>query len=145
MKKSELEKRVSKILNEEETFMLSLILLAHLHDDNKYKELSNLIFLFDNYKGFKQFIKFYEGQTITVPTVLELKQSLRLLTLFQRVYIDNKDFNEYYEKLNMASLGLTQEMCKEALKHYKELLINDGSTTLTKIRKLSKKFNKEDK
>lgn len=143
MKKSELEKRVSKILNEEETFMLSLILLAHLHEDKKYKELSDLIFLFDNYKGFKQFIKYYEGQTITVPTLLELKQSLRLLTLFQRVYLDNKDFNEYYEKLNMASLGLTQETCKDELKHFKNLLVNEGSSTLTKIRRLSKKFNKD--
>ena len=53
MKKNDLEKRVSKILDEEETFMLSLILLAHMHDDEKYRDLSELIFLFDNYKGFK--------------------------------------------------------------------------------------------
>ena len=57
MKRSELDKKVSKILGEEETFLLSLILLAHMHEDDKYKNLSELIFLFDNYKGFKQFIK----------------------------------------------------------------------------------------
>ena len=92
MKKSDLEKRIGRILNEEETFMLSLILLAHMHTYDKYKDLSELIFLFDNYKGFKQFIKFYEGKTITIPTVRELKQALRLLDLFQKVKIDNKDF-----------------------------------------------------
>ena len=52
MKKSDLEKRISKILNEEETFTLSLILLAHMHNDEKYKNLCELIFLFDNYSGF---------------------------------------------------------------------------------------------
>ena len=45
MKKSDLEKRISKILNEEETFTLSLILLAHMHNDEKYKNLCELIFL----------------------------------------------------------------------------------------------------
>ena len=37
MKKNDLEKRVSKILDEEETFMLSLVLLAHMHNDEKIR------------------------------------------------------------------------------------------------------------
>ena len=52
MRKNDLERKVSKILDEEETFMLSIILLAHMHNDEKYKDLSELIFLFDNYKSF---------------------------------------------------------------------------------------------
>ena len=59
LKKSDLEKKINHILNEEETFMLSLILLAHMHEDEKYSNLSELMFLFDNYKGFKQFMKFF--------------------------------------------------------------------------------------
>lgn len=139
MKKNELEKKISKVLDEEETFMLSLILLAHMHKDEKYQELSDLIFLFDNYKGFKQLIKYYEGQTITIPTVMELKQALRLLTLFQKVYLDNKDFNKCYEELNIVELGLTQEYCRNELSNFKNLLRDDGSYVLNKIRKLSKK------
>ena len=96
MKKNNLERKINRILSEEETFFLSLVLLSNMHDNEKYKNLSELIFLFDNYKGFKQFIKYYQGTTIEVPTVKELKQALRLLALFQKVNIDKKDFNESY-------------------------------------------------
>ena len=138
MKKNDLEKRVSKILDEEETFMLSLILLAHMHDDEKYKDLSELIFLFDNYKGFKQFIKFYEGKTFDVPTMLELKQALRLLALFQRVKIDKKDFDDAYEGLKLKDLNLTKEYCLKEIDKFYEYLQKDGAFTLKQIRKLSK-------
>ena len=139
MKKSDLEKRISKILNEEETFTLSLILLAHMHNDEKYKNLCELIFLFDNYSGFKQFIKFYEGQTIEVPTLKELKQSLRLLELFQKVKIDKKDFNECYEDLKLNSLDLSKVYCQQELDKFTEYLQDNSAITLKQLKKLSKK------
>lgn len=138
MRKNDLEKRVSRILEEEETFMLSLVLLAHMHDDEKYKDLSELIFLFDNYKGFKQFIKFYEGKNIEVPTMVELKQALRLLALFQKVKIDKKDFDEAYESLKLKDLNLTKEYCLKEIDKFYEYLQKDGAFTLKQIRKLSK-------
>ena len=138
MKKSDLERKISKILGEEETFMLSLILLAHMHEDAKYKNLSELIFLFDNYKGFKQFIKYYEGMTIDVPTILELKQALRLLALFQRVKIDKKDFDKAYEGLKIHALGLTKQYCLDEIEKFNTFLKKDGAITLKQIRKLSK-------
>ena len=46
--KDSLDRKIKRILNEEETFMLSLIMLSNLHDDEKYSELCELIFLFDN-------------------------------------------------------------------------------------------------
>lgn len=138
MKKSDLEKRISKILGEEETFMLSLILLAHMHEDDKYKNLSELIFLFDNYKGFKQFIKYYEGMTIEVPSIKELKQALRLLALFQRVKIDKKDFDTAYESLKIKELGLTKQYCIDEIEKFNTYLQKDGAITLKQIRKLSK-------
>lgn len=138
MKKSDLEKKISKILGEEETFMLSLILLAHMHEDDKYKNLSELIFLFDNYKGFKQFIKYYEGMTIEVPSIKELKQALRLLALFQRVKIDKKDFDTAYESLKIKELGLTKQYCIDEIEKFNTYLQKDGAITLKQIRKLSK-------
>lgn len=140
MKKSNLEKKINKILCEEETFMLSLMLLSQLHEDDKYKNLSELIFLFDNYKGFKQFIKFYEGTTINVPTEKELKQSLRLLALFQHVKIDKKDFDEVYNKLHLKELGLSKLYCEQEIEKFYQFLQKEGSTTLKQIRKLNKLF-----
>lgn len=139
MKKSDLEKRISRILNEEETFTLSLILLAHMHNDEKYKNLCELIFLFDNYSGFKQFIKYYEGQTIQVPTLKELKQCLRLLELFQKVEIDKKDFDECYSKLKLNNLDLSKSYCKHEISKFHKYLQENGNITLKQLRKLSKK------
>ena len=138
MKKDDLGSKIGKILNEKETFLLSLIMLVHLQEDDKYHDLTELIFLFDNYKGFKQFIKFYEGQTIQVPTVVEVKQSLRCLDLFQKVYIDNKDFDTYYDKLKLYELGLTKEYCEKEIAKFYEYLKKDGTVTLKQLRRLSK-------
>lgn len=136
--KDSLDRKIKRILNEEETFMLSLIMLSHLHNDEKYSELSELIFLFDNYKGFKQFIKYYGGKTIQVPTVTELKQCLRLLELFQKVEIDKKDFKECYEKLRLADLGLTESYCYSEINKFKDILLKDGPETLKQLKKMSK-------
>ena len=118
--------------------MLSLILLAHMRDDDKYKNISELIFLFDNYKGFKQFIKFYEGQSIDIPTVLEIKQALRLLSLFQKVKIDGKDFNKAYESCKLNELKLSKEDCLKEIDKFYTYLQKEGTVTLKQIRKLSK-------
>lgn len=136
--KDSLDRKIKRILNEEETFMLGLIMLSHLHNDEKYSELSELIFLFDNYKGFKQFIKYYGGKTIQVPTVTELKQCLRLLELFQKVEIDKKDFKECYEKLRLADLGLTESYCYSEINKFKDILLKDGPETLKQLKKMSK-------
>lgn len=138
LKKDELGKRINKILNEKETFLLSLILLAHIKEDEKYNNLTQLIFLFDNYKGFKQFIKYYENQTINVPSVVEVKQALRLLDMFQKVYIDKKDFDETYDKLKLYELGVSKTYCKQELDKFYEYLKKDGNLTLKQLRKLSK-------
>lgn len=138
MKKDELGKKINKVLNEKETFLLSLILLVHMKDDEKYKDLSELIFLFDNYDGFKQFIKYYEGHTIEVPTVKEVKGALRLLNLFQKVYIDQKDFDETYLHLKLYDLGLTKEYCSNELEKFNKFLQTEGAETLKQLRKLSK-------
>ena len=138
MKKSNLEKRVNKILDEKETFLLSLILLVHMKDDEKYNNLTNLIFLFDNYDGFKKFIKYYEGQQIKVPTVKEVKGALRLLCLFQKVYIDGRDFNESYDDLKLYNLGYQREYCKSELEKFSIYLKNDGADVLKQLRKMDK-------
>lgn len=136
MKNNNLEKKINKMLNEEETFLLSLMLLADMHSDPKYKTLSELIFLFDNLKKFKQFIKFYENTDIYVPSIKELKQALRLLDLFQKVKIDRKDFDECYQKLKLKDIGLTPEYCKLELDKFYKMLQKEGSITIKQFKKL---------
>ena len=140
MKKNDLEKRIERILNEEETFLLSLILLSHMHEDEKYKSISELISLFDNYKGFKQFLKYYEGTTINVPSIKELKQALRLLALFQKVKIDKVNFDKAYEDLRLKDLDLSEEYCKNEIEKFNTYLQKNGSITLKQLKRLSKLF-----
>lgn len=140
MKKNDLEKRIERILNEEETFLLSLILLSHMHEDEKYKSISELIFLFDNYKGFKQFLKYYEGTTINVPSIKELKQALRLLALFQKVKIDKANFDKAYGDLRLKDLDLSEEYCKNEIEKFNTYLQKNGSITLKQLKRLSKLF-----
>ena len=139
MNTGDIEKRINKILNEEETFLLSLLLLAQLHEDEKYKNLSDLIFLFDNYKGFKNFIKYYGGTSINVPTATELKQALRLLDLFQKIKIDKRDFDLCYNKLKLVNLGLSKDYCIKELDKFEKYLHNNDSITLRQLRKLGRK------
>ena len=76
--------------------------------------------------------------TIEVPELLELKQALRLLELFQKVQIDNKDFDEYYNALKLESLGLDKFYCKNELEKFTNYLKNNGAITLKQMKKLSK-------
>lgn len=138
MSKSSLDKRINKILEEKETFLLSLMLLVHMSEDEKYKNLSELIFLFDNYKGFKQFVKYYEGQTIQVPTVREVKRALRLLELYQRVQIDHKDFDESYEALKLWEIGATKEYCRNELNIFNDYLNQNSNDIAKQLKKLQK-------
>lgn len=138
MKKDELEKRIDKLLNEEETFLLSLVLLAQMHSDPKYKNLSELIFLFDNLKKFKQFIKYFEGTDVYVPTVKELKQALRLLDLFQKVKIDKRNFEVCYNRLKLKDLGLTEEYCLQEIDKFYKYLQKEGSITIKQFKRLPK-------
>lgn len=138
MKNDDIEKRINKILNEEETFLLSLLLLAQMHDDEKYKNISDLMFLFDNYKGFKNFIKYYGGTTINVPSVVEIKQVLRLLNLFQFVEIDKRDFDKSYDKLKLINVGLDRDYCKKQLDKFTDYLLKNGNVTLKQIKRLGK-------
>ena len=138
MKKDELGSKINKILDEKETFLSSLIMLVHMQEDEKYHDLTELIFLFENYKGFKQFIKFYEGKTIQVPTIVEVKQALRCLDLFQKVYIDKKDFDDCYDKLKLLDLGLSKDYCKQEIAKFYDYLKKDGTVTLKQLRRLSK-------
>lgn len=138
MKKSGLEKAISRLLNEKETFMMEMILLVHMKEDEKYNNLTQLIYLFDSYRGFKQFLKYFEGKTIQVPTLREHKQALRLLDLFQKVYIDKKDFDECYTKLKLNELGITKEYSMAELDKFNKYLTKNGDITLKQLKKLSK-------
>ena len=73
-----------------------------------------------------------------MPTILEVRIALRLLELFQRVYIDEIDFDESYEKLMFHDTGLSKEFCKKELDKFNDYLDKEGTEILKQFKKLSK-------
>lgn len=58
--------------------------------------------------------------------------------MFQKVYIDKRDFDESYDRLKLYELGLSKEYCREELNTFNEYLQKEGSDTLKQLRRLSK-------
>ena len=85
-------------LTKEDTYGLMLLLLHVSSDNVRYSALNELAYILD-YESFLNFIKYYEGQTIQVPTMEGIQTSLKTLLLFQYYNIDHL---EWHEALNKA-------------------------------------------
>lgn len=121
------DKKFNKVLTEEEHYVLNILLLSYLTDDDKYKGIAELCFMFDDYNNFKKFIAYYGGKTITIPTQEELRQTLKHLLLFQKVKIDGSDFDKSYDELRLKDLGISKEEAESTInKFYEYLKTDDG-------------------
>lgn len=127
MKQSNFEKKFNKVLTEEEHYVLNILLLSYLTDDEGYKDIAELCFMFDDYSNFKKFIKYYGGRTLKVPTQEELRLALKHLLLFQYVKIDGSDFNDSYEKVNLKALGVDKESAKQTIDKFYNYLKENGN------------------
>lgn len=84
-------------LQKEDIYNLMLILLYVSSDNPKYSTLNELAYLLDK-ESFLNFIKYYEGQTLQIPTMEEINSSLRTLLLFQYYKVEKLDWNTAYKK-----------------------------------------------
>lgn len=88
---------VLKKLNKDETYsMLGLLLYASANNPD-YSLLHELAYLLDN-KSFVRFLKYFEGQTIQVPTIEETQKAIKLLMLYQYYTIEGMDWNVALDK-----------------------------------------------
>lgn len=85
--KSNIEK-----LNKEDIYSLMMILLFASRNNPKYSALNELAYLLDH-DSFLNFIKYYGGQTIKVPTYDEMQNALKVLLLYQFYKIEHKDWH----------------------------------------------------
>lgn len=127
MKQNSFEKKLNKVLTEEEHYVLNIQLLSYLTDDDRYKDVAELCFMFDEYSNFKRFIKYYGGKTIKVPTQKELRLSLKHLLLFQYVKIEGKDFNRCYKDLRLEEYGVSREEAMETISKFYTYIKENGN------------------
>lgn len=74
-------------LTQPEIYALVCESLYALKDCSKYSTISELAYLLDR-ESFIKFIKYFGGMTVTIPTLEEFRDTVKLLLLYQAVEID---------------------------------------------------------
>lgn len=82
-----------EILDQEDTYSMILMLLCASSDNPQYTIINELAYLLDH-DSFVNFIKYFEGQTIKIPTFKEIIDALNILLLFQYYKVEGKDWHE---------------------------------------------------
>lgn len=70
-----------RFLDKKETYALMLSAIYASEADPNYRLLADLMYLLDD-KAFKEFLTLFEGQTIRIPTIAELTEMLKALTIY---------------------------------------------------------------
>ena len=70
-----------RFLDKKETYALMLSAIYASEADSNYRLLADLMYLLDD-KAFKEFLTLFEGQTIRIPTIAELTEMLKALTIY---------------------------------------------------------------
>jgi hypothetical protein len=89
-----------KLESLEFTDVYSLILFAifKMKDIPEYSTLSELAYILDKDSLFN-FLEYYGGTTIKVPTLQEFNQIIRALLLYQAVNLEGVEFNKAFKNL----------------------------------------------
>ena len=93
---------IEKALNElDKTDVYSMILFAlyKLREVPEYLTLSELSYILDN-KSLLNFLDYYGGMTLTVPTKKDFDVVINALLLYQDVNIENIEFSKALRSIN---------------------------------------------
>ena len=120
MPKSNIIKALEE-LNKEDIYSLILFVLYRLKDISEYSVLSELIYILDN-ESFSRFMSYFEGQTIKVPKIQDLKDIVNTLLFYERKNNTSLTDDEILYNLNIpksekekinSTLNLISEIVKE--------------------------------
>lgn len=108
--------RALEELDKQDIYSLILFTLYKLKDVSEYSVLSELIYILDD-KSFARFLSYFEGQTIKVPKINDLKNIINALLFYERksntklsdeeifndLGISEEDKSTLYETINLIS------------------------------------------
>lgn len=95
-------------LIESQAFSAALLLIYQLKPIPKYSTISELSFLMDK-QTLINFLNYYGGQSIKIPTIEEVTATLRTLSLYQYYVID-----KYPWKESLKMVGLDPSSNKDS-------------------------------
>lgn len=115
MPKSNIIKALEE-LDKQDIYSLILFTLYKLKDVDEYSVLSELVYILDE-KSFSRFLSYFEGQTIKIPKIQDLKNIVNALLFYERksntqltddeimfdLNIPEKEKPELYKTLNLIS------------------------------------------
>lgn len=84
-------------LGKSDTYSMMLMLLYASTDNPRFSTLSELAYILDH-ESFIKFLKYFEGQTIEIPTMAACIDALRVLMLFQYYKIDKLPWHDAIKK-----------------------------------------------
>ena len=106
-------------LSDSDAYSLLLILMSKMKDKEPYSSLSELSYILDK-KSFLNFITYYGGTTIKVPTADEFHKASRVLILYQSYSTQGLDWES---SLELAGYDKSETMtAKNELKYFRKLL-----------------------
>lgn len=100
MPKSNIVKALEN-MEKEDIYSLILFTLYRLKNVSEYSVLSELVYLLDN-KSFTRFMSYFEGQTIKIPKIKDLKTIVTTLLFYERKTNTDLPDDKIMEELNVA-------------------------------------------
>ena len=111
-------------LHKQDIYSLMLFVLYKCNEKPEFSSLSQLAYILDS-QSLLKLCKFYGGQTITIPTITELRNLLDALLIYQLVDIEHKDLEKIKDEYTFQTIKLYKTI-KEILKEYS---FNSGRNT----------------
>ena len=103
-------------LSKEDIYSLMLFVLYKCNEKDEFSSLSQLAYILD-INSLLKLCEFYGGQTITIPTITELRKLLDALLIYQMIEIEHKDIEKIKQEYNFQTIKL-YKMIKEILNEY---------------------------
>ena len=120
MAKGNIDKALEE-LNKQDIYSLILFVLYKLKNVSEYSILSELVYILDS-NSFSRFMSYFEGQTIKIPKIQDLKDIINALLFYEKKINSSLTDEEILNELNIpkgesekinSTLNLISEIIKE--------------------------------
>ena len=114
--------RALEELDKQDIYSLILFTLYRLKDVSEYSVLSELVYILDE-KSFSRFLSYFEGQTLKIPKIQDLKNIINALLFYERKSNTDLTDDEILADLNVSekekdTLYETINLISEIIKEY---------------------------
>lgn len=109
-------------LSREDVYSLLLFALYKVKDLPEYSTLGELAYILDK-QSLLNFLDFYGGTTITIPTLNELKTLVSALILYEGVNLEHKSIRQVIKEMNYKEYQIDEikkvyyQLCEELSKY----------------------------